>query len=153
MRLTPRSLPVSPPKDVALKTLLLYLWPLPWTLLGLSLGVMWGGRVQRVDGVWEFSGPAIAWVLRRLWIPAVAITVGHVVLGRDRRSLDATRDHERVHVRQYERWGVLFVPAYLICSVYLYAQGRDGYRENPFEIEAYAVDDCRVATPARRTPQ
>jgi hypothetical protein len=28
----------------------------------------------------------------------------------------------------------------LLISAYLYLRRRDGYRENPFEIEAYAVD-------------
>ena len=70
-------------------------------------------------------------------IPAMAMTMGHVVFGRDKLSLDLTRKHERVHVRQYERWGIVFVPTYLGISAILYLRGRDGYRENPFEIEAY----------------
>ena len=49
-----------------------------------------------------------------------------------------TRAHERVHVRQCERWGPLFVPAYLGVSLWLMARGRDAYRDNPFEVEAYA---------------
>ena len=39
-----------------------------------------------------------------------------------------------------KRWGILFVPAYLSASVYLYFRGRDAYRDNPFEVEAYAAD-------------
>ena len=68
------------------------------------------------------------------------MTMGHVVFGQTDAALDITRRHEHVHVRQYERWGPLFVPAYLAASALLYLRGRDGYRENPFEIEAYAVD-------------
>ena len=79
-------------------------------------------------------------MLNRLLIPALALTLGHVVFGQTRAALDATRAHEHVHVRQYERWGILFVPAYLAVSAYLYLRGRDAYRENPFEVEAYAVD-------------
>jgi hypothetical protein len=52
--------------------------------------------------------------------------------------LDFCRSHELVHVRQYERWGVLFIPAYLLCSLVLWLTGRDPYRDNPFEREAYA---------------
>ncbi|MGL5096793.1 MAG: hypothetical protein ACRDD1_14455, partial [Planctomycetia bacterium] len=68
---------------------------------------------------------------------AAALTLGHVVLGRDRARLDATRAHEAVHVRQYETWGPFFIPLYLGLSAVLYLRGRDAYRENPFEREAY----------------
>ena len=93
-----------------------------------------------VDGVIEIYGPRIAALLDRMYIPALAMTFGHVVFGQTQLALDATRDHEHVHIRQYERWGILFVPMYLAASVYLYARGRDPYRENPFEIEAYDKD-------------
>lgn len=73
-------------------------------------------------------------------VPAMAMTFGHVVFGANVVALDITRRHEHVHVRQYERWGLLFVPAYLGASVILFLRGRDGYRDNPFEIEAYAID-------------
>ncbi|MEM6688934.1 MAG: hypothetical protein AAF664_05870 [Planctomycetota bacterium] len=120
-----------------------YLWASPWTFFGLAIGLLFGGRICRREGVWEVHGPVVRWVLLHLWIPAKAITIGHVVLGQDTEALEVTRAHERVHVRQYERWGVFFVPVYLFCSLWLYIRGRDGYRENPFEVEAYAVDDCR----------
>jgi hypothetical protein len=42
-----------------------------------------------------------------------------------------------VHVRQYERWGPLFVPAYVLCSAVIWSRGGDAYRDNPFEREAY----------------
>ena len=45
--------------------------------------------------------------------------------------------HEMVHVRQYERWGPFFIPAYLACSLGLWLAGKDAYRDNPFEREAY----------------
>jgi len=44
-----------------------------------------------------------------------------------------------VHVRQYERWGPLFGPAYLGCSLVLWLMGKRAYRDNPFEVEAYDV--------------
>ena len=117
-----------------------FLWPLPYTLMGISLGLLLGGRFQKIDGVIEIHGPFVASILKRLYNPAMAITLGHVVLGQTPTALETTRVHERVHVRQYERWGVFFVPAYFAASVYLYFRGRDGYLENPFEIEAYASD-------------
>lgn len=112
-------------------------WALPNTLLGASLGaigLLTGGRVQIRRGVLEFWGGGVRWRLARF---ATAITFGHTILGLDETALDLCRDHEHVHVRQYERWGLFFLPAYLMCSLWLWVQGRDAYRENPFEREAY----------------
>ena len=65
-----------------------------------------------------------------------------VVLGRSDCYLDACREHQMIHVRQYERWGVLFVPAYLFCSLALWFLGKRPYYDNPFEREAF-VESCR----------
>ena len=122
-----------------------YLWSLPTTSVGLLFvlpTLMTGGRGQWVEGVLELHGGAVRWMLTRL-VPlpggASAMTLGHVVIGRDRESLDSTRDHERVHVRQVERWGPFFLPAYLGCSFWLLLRGRDAYRDNPFEREAFSI--------------
>jgi len=117
-----------------------YLWACPYTLSGIAIGLLLGARFQVVDGVIEIHGPRIAAILNRLYVPALAMTFGHVVFGRNLAALQATRTHERVHVRQYERWGVIFVPAYLTASVYLLLRRRDPYRENPFEVEAFGLD-------------
>ncbi len=116
-----------------------YAWASPNTIFGITIGLLLGGRFQVVEGVIEIHGRRIAAVLARLLIPAMAITIGHVVLGRDPIALQMTRNHERVHVHQYERWGIVFIPAYLTFWAILSLRGRDGYRENPFEIEAYKV--------------
>ena len=120
-----------------------YLWTLPNTLIGLmlvGLAIASGGGVQVVAGVVEGYGGWAAWLLHHA-VPlrggARAITFGHVVLGRDRNALDLTRRHERVHVRQYERWGPLFLPAYGYWSLRIYLRGGDAYRDNPFEREAF----------------
>ena len=122
--------------------ILSYFWALPWTLLGLLVGLfglLTGGRARRRGRILEFYGGAVTWLLRRL--PggpfAMAMTLGHVVLGQTDAALDIAREHELVHVRQYERWGPLFVPAYLLASLVLWLRGRDAYRENPFERQAY----------------
>lgn len=120
-----------------------YVWPGLYTLLGIAIGLLLGGRFQIINGVIEIHGTRIAVVLNHMYVPALALTFGHVVFGQNAAALEATRDHERVHVRQFERWGILFVPAYLSASLYLYARGRDAYRENPFEVEAYAIDAQR----------
>lgn len=94
-----------------------------------------------VDGVVEAHGPAIAWGLRHLTLiehGAAALTLGHVVLGLDAASLEWTRSHERVHVRQYEAWGPLFLPAYVAFSMWARVRGRHFYFDNPFEMEAFS---------------
>jgi hypothetical protein len=125
-----------------IRSLLAILWASPWSLLGLVFGglaLLTGGGVARHGRVLEFAGGVLVFLLRRLPLPggARALTLGHVVLGRTAQSLAACRDHESVHVRQYERWGALFVPAYLGCSLLLLLYGRDPYRDNPFEREAF----------------
>jgi hypothetical protein len=62
-----------------------------------------------------------------------AIALGHVVIARDAAALDDTRAHERVHVAQAERWGPLFVPAYLMAGVVAWARGGGAYTDNVFE--------------------
>ena len=94
------------------------LWAVPWTFLGICMGVvglLTGGGMQRVGRVLEFHGGLLAWLLTRAPIAggACALTLGHTVLARTAGDLDRTRRHELVHVAQYERWGLLFVPAYL----------------------------------------
>lgn len=103
-----------------------------------------GGGVQIIDGVLEAYGGWLPALLRRpFWVcgPISAITFGHVVLGCDRPTLDRTRRHERVHVRQYEQWGFLFIPVYVLASLWIRIRGGNAYLDNPFEVEAYAIDD------------
>lgn len=133
---------------------LVYLWVLPTTLVGLwflPLALVANGKIRVVDGVIELHGSAIAWVLRKLVpIPggASAMTLGHVVIGRDQYCLDQSRSHERVHVRQCERWGPLFIPAYLLASLVILIRRGDAYLDNPFEREAYEDDRRRLNLPA-----
>ena len=65
------------------------------------------------------------------------MTLGHVVLGRDLHCLESTRAHERIHVRQVERWGPLFLPAYALASLMAFSRGGHPYHDNVFEREAY----------------
>src|SRR5687768_7781455 len=119
---------------------LVYLWASPTTLVGLLFAPFAGG-VRVVDGVVEIHGGLASLVLRRFTLlrgGASAMTLGHVVIARTAELLELTRAHERVHVRQCERWGPLFIPAYLIASAVVFIRGGDAYRDNPFEREAYA---------------
>ena len=125
---------------------LVYVWTLPTTSVGLLLllpTLLTGGGARWVDGVLEIHGGLAAFVLRRCTLlrgGASAMTLGHVVIGRTPELLDFTRRHERVHVRQAERWGPLFFPAYLIASLLVLFRGGRPYEDNPFEREAYAHD-------------
>jgi hypothetical protein len=122
-----------------------FLWALPNTVLGALLlpAALRGGTITLMNGVIEAQGPLLAIVLRRC-VPidggAVAITFGHIVLGRDVAALEITRAHERAHVRQCERWGPLFIPAYLTASVWAGLMGVGAYEGNYFERQA-----CRAA--------
>jgi hypothetical protein len=123
-----------------------YIWALPNSIIGvLFWPSIWfaGGGARLVDGVLEIHGAFIAWVLRHI-VPlpggASAITIGHVVLGRDEDALCMTRVHERVHVRQYERWGPLFIPAYLVAAMWGAIAGRGAYHGNYFERAAMRAE-------------
>ncbi len=127
-----------------------YAWAAPNTLLGLlllPLAATGGGGVRRVAGVVEIHGRSIAWLLQcltpRCGGGGAALTLGHVVVGRDRECLERTRAHERVHVRQYERWGPFFLPAYLLSSLVALLLGRDPYLDNRFEREAFRDEPSR----------
>jgi len=119
-----------------------YLWAAPASCLGLvlaAIGTAAGGRVSLHTGVIEAEGQLLAWGLTHLTLldgGVAAITFGHVVLGRDAMTLAGTRAHERIHVRQYERWGPLFIPLYVAESIWAAVRGRNAYLENRFEREA-----------------
>ena len=125
-----------------LKTLFV-IWTLPNTCVGLLVGfagTLFGGKWQFRRGCFEFYGGPVTWLLQKMptGSGAIALTLGHTIFGQNLNCLDIARDHEHVHVKQYERWGPLFVPAYFLSSAYLWIQKKDPYRDNPFEVEAYA---------------
>jgi hypothetical protein len=128
---------------MTLRRVAIYLWTAPNTLIGLlflPLALVSGGRARVVSGVIEISGGAVTIFLRRCTLlrgGASAMTLGHVVLGLDPLAHDLTRTHERVHVRQAERWGPLFLPAYLAASGMAWLGGKNPYRDNKFERQAY----------------
>jgi hypothetical protein len=122
--------------------LLRYLWAGPNTAFGLCLlpaALVTGGGARIVDGAMEIYGGFISSLLRRAPFVvggASALTLGHVILGIDPTALDKIRRHEHVHIRQYEKWGPLFLPAYLGASMWLMVRGKDPYHDNPFEKDA-----------------
>ena len=112
-----------------------YLWAAPNSLIGLLLLplALGGGRIRRRDGTLEACGGGLKWALGPF---AEAITLGHVILARNPRHLDYWREHERRHVRQYERWGPLFLPAYILLAGWCLISGKHPYRDHPLELEA-----------------
>jgi hypothetical protein len=118
---------------------LVYLWAFPTTLVGLTAGALTlatRGRVQVRKGALEFHGGFSRWFLERRVVGAAAMTLGHVIIGRDVGCLDCCRDHEQAHVRQVERWGPLFLPAYIASSAWEWSRGRHYYLDNWFERDA-----------------
>jgi hypothetical protein len=143
---------VTTPHKNRLTRLLFYLWAAPASAIGcciaffaFCLGATW--RVT--DGVVEVGGGRFSSLVRLL--PHVlrfeAITLGHVVLGLNHTVLETHRFHEHIHVRQYERWGILFFPLYLISSIMQFLRGRHPHHCNYFERQA-----CQYTVPATVLP-
>ena len=132
---------------------LVRLWAAPCTLVGLlfaALPLLLGFAGARiVDDVIEIHLRDAARLTRRC-LPFNAITFGHCVLGLDAACLDRLRPHEHAHVRQYERWGVLFFLAYPLASAWQLLRGKRAYYDNSFEVEARAVHAASVKP--RRDP-
>lgn len=92
------------------------------TGVGLVWGFAWSvGRVQRREGLWVFRG------MPRRTFGRGGSCIGGCYLT-DRNIDDEVLEHEAVHKRQWQRYGMLFPLLYL-------AAGRDPLR-NRFEIEA-----------------
>ena len=125
-------------------------WAAPYSALGLALGllvILFGGHGRARQGALEFGGGRLGLLVSHAPAPLAfaAITFGHVIVGVDLAMLDAVRAHEQVHVKQYERWGPLFGPAYLLSSLAQLMRGGRPYLDNRFEREAYA----KAASPRR----
>ncbi|MBY0513705.1 MAG: hypothetical protein K2P78_07310 [Gemmataceae bacterium] len=117
-----------------------YAWAFPNSVLGMlfvPLALLSGGGVRCERGAVEVYGGFARWFLRRVCRGACAMTLGHVILGQDRCALDLARNHEHVHVGQYCRWGPFFLPAYGLSSYLCWRAGKNPYRDNRFELEAY----------------
>ena len=117
------------------------LWALPVTLPALFCAALFCTRrasLQYREGAFDCSGPSVARALE--WLPTngrvSAITIGHVIFSRDDDTAVKWCAHERIHVRQYERWGVFFPLAYAAASAIAWSKGERAYYDNVFEREA-----------------
>ena len=132
-----------------------YAWAAPASAIGLAIGALavgCGASARSVDGVLEIAGGSLA---RRTgaWPVACnfcAVTLGHVVLGRDWQVLEQCRTHEHAHVHQYERWGPVFLLLYAASSVWEALKGNAPYRDNHFERQARAVAALARAAPGNQ---
>lgn len=114
-----------------------YLWAFPVTALGLLaalLTALTGGVLRRQEGTLEVHGGFSHRLLG--FFDAQALTLGHVILGVSPSALIAYRTHERAHVRQCERWGIFFLPAYFLAGFWARLRGGHSYRDNWFEVRA-----------------
>jgi hypothetical protein len=84
--------------------------------------------------------------LRRL--PFAAITLGHVIVGISAAQLERLRAHEHEHVRQYERWGAVFLLAYPAASIAALLRGERPYWDNRFERQACRAAEAELAAGA-----
>lgn len=107
------------------------MWAAPASLTGLLLSPFFRARYV-TRGIVLCEGAA--WP-RRLGWRFRAITFGHVVLSVDELD-ETTLEHELVHVRQYERWGLLLWPAYAGASLLAKLRGGAAYWDNHFERQA-----------------
>jgi hypothetical protein len=119
------------------------IWALPCSLVGLVLALaMVAARAQArvIDGVFEVVLRPAGGALR--WLPFRCITFGHVILAIDGAELERLRAHEQVHVRQYERWGLLFFVLYAASSAWQLVRGGRPYWDNHFEVQARQRSGC-----------
>lgn len=118
------------------RSILGYVWAAPCSAVGLvpaALILLSGGSAMIRSGVLEIAVSRIA-VTTPFYFGA--ITLGHVVIGRDERVLEQVRIHELEHVRQYECWGLFFFLAYPASSLYQLLRGRNPYWFNHFEVRS-----------------
>ena len=108
------------------------IWAGPNSLIGLALALFFR-RWRFARGVLVAEGAE--WPRKAGW-NYTAITFGHVVLSVKEPIPERVLDHELVHVRQYEKLGPLFLPAYWAASLIAMIRGRHFYRDNLFEVHA-----------------
>lgn len=103
-----------------------------------------GGRAKRENGTLEvtFRKGLSSCGKSAKSLPFRGITFGHVILAVTEEELECLRAHELVHVRQYERWGIFFFPAYIASSIWQLLRGRRAYWDNYFEVQARS--ECKA---------
>ena len=106
-----------------------FVWTSPNTLIGLVLGLCTFQPPRVADGAIIFDRAPRGLTALMLRADRVAMTVGFVILSA-RPLTGHLLAHEQQHIRQYEVWGPLFIPVYLVLAIGY------GYRRHPMEIRA-----------------
>ena len=125
-----------------------YIWASPASAIGVfaaCFASLVGAEIKSVAGVLEVSLAPRGTLLCKavVCLPFAAITFGHIVIARSAQEQAALRQHERVHVAQYELWGPIFLVAYPLESLFQLLSGRHPYQDNRFEVAARAAC-CRA---------
>jgi hypothetical protein len=118
-----------------------YIWAAPCTAVGALIGALLcalGGSPRLVGGVVEvgFRNRSHPFARALLRLAFSGITFGHVVLAPTHECHAVLRPHERIHVAQYEKWGIFFFGLYAASSFMQLLSGRRPYMDNCFEREA-----------------
>lgn len=106
-----------------------FVWTLPNTVIGLLLGLLTFQPPRIHGGALVFDRTPRGLSLLMSKMNRSAMTVGFVILSAVPVE-GVLLEHERHHIRQYCRWGPLFIPAYFALAVPF------GYRRHPFERAA-----------------
>ena len=114
------------------------LWASPASLIGF---VLCGFFDQRYVTRGILLAEGARWP-RKLGWRYRAVTLGHVVLSVDELP-ERVIEHEKVHVRQFEQWGPLFLLMYPLASLGAWLRGGDAYRDNLFEMQARRGEGSR----------
>lgn len=117
------------------------IWALPLTLIGLIFALFgWTRfyRFEKEDWSWHFisKGGITGWFFTRYAM--AGYTVGSIIVYVNQRYADRqlTVMHERAHVRQCYKGGILAIPLYYLASLIAWVAGQDKYRGNDFEEQA-----------------
>jgi hypothetical protein len=135
---------------VVVATLLRYLWASPASAIGVAAAFpLWafGARGAVRSGVLEVTLQSRNAGLASNLLPFQAITLGHVVIATGELHQESLRAHERVHVKQYEHWGPVFLLAYPAESLFQLLRGRRPYLDNRFELQARELSETHSIAP------
>jgi len=106
----------------------------------------WGYWQRGQGGFWGASVEVDPDSLVTPWLVAFWLAAVLRGLRRSHAVLAEYRAHEHEHVRQYERWGVLFFFLYVGSSAALRLRGARPYWDNRFERQARAAQDRFTST-------
>src|SRR5690349_19029468 len=110
-----------------------FIWALPGTIIGAVLQFIYG-----INGRRKFNESGVLEVRVKRILPkfAAAQTWGVIVFSRI--PFKYVRTHEYAHVLQWMIWGPLFLPAYVLASLWSRIKYGNWYEDNWYERRARA---------------